>query len=1060
MLSFDAMKSQTENELSALAAGILWITGAAMILTPSHLNKILDARMLTSIFISGIFCYEVALAVQRSFTRRVPTRQDGVLLLVCGLTLLAVSGLLIYKGLYIESFIMLALGVVQILLISKSAAKIKQADLLAILAPLLEFASGVYLVLNQQPYNGFELAGYRYLMAFLFFMAAAIGILLLYYPTIRFNGFLFRIQALPWLLWCLIFFPSRSIENIIAPAIFAAAILLSKTLPWHRLILPKDDVLGHRMMTVTSAIGLAMLVFLGGLLILIDGTIVPELENLLLVREATLAMFIMISAVLYYQVITIIMTINGLISELSPSEDESKGGFDLGLMAHTWSQRLARYLKPFTISQESVRTRLTSQSDQLTIISNHLANEKKRNKQLILLNELSQQLENQLDSPVSAQLAVNTLEQGLNSSLVSLYIYEPDTKDFILLASAGPQSFNLVSGYRQSMATGAIGRAARQRKTQIINDVRLDSDYIHFENESNLSCVIVPIISNGYVNGVIVLNDEKTNAFGSLEISLAESVAGELTRSWERSGYHKRLMDLIQSGSQLSSMVEPEATANEIAAITKDILQSRFTYVHIQLGQEESFIQTAFAGDAPKLLRSMETAKETDPLIQAAFRASTPFRVRDVRKYTGTSHLDIDQNSLRSMLAIPIRWHRLSIGVILAFGKQNEVFFSENDESLAELLSIQAAGAFESTWLQQELRASLRTTSLLYRLSTHIIQAENLQDAARDIAQTAHKLASANSTGIVLFSKENEIEAELEIDENGIHTGVDHPVDLIRQVMDSGQLIYMSHGKSMMRACLPIQTPIRKYGALWINIPDDHQHKPTNPADLQTLVNQAAIALERSILLVESRQQAQEIKAAYDMLEVTYDQTLASLTSALDARDRETEGHSVRVSRIAARLGETLNFSHEQLKVLERGSLLHDIGKIGISDTILHKPGPLNEDEWKVMRMHPEIGAQIVQGIPFLQDTISLIRHHQERWDGSGYPYGQKGEEIPLLARMFSVVDAFDALTSNRPYRQKITLEEAITYLHQQSGILFDPSIVEAFKKLVLENPSNFIFKE
>lgn len=610
------------------------------------------------------------------------------------------------------------------------------------------------------------------------------------------------------------------------------------------------------------------------------------------------------------------------------------------------------------------------------------------------------------------------------------------------------------------MTVGAIGRAARQRKTQIINDVRLDTDYIHYENEPNLSCVIVPIIFNGYVNGAIVLNDERTNAFGSLEISLAEAVAGELTRSWERSSYHQRLMNLIQSGSQLSAMVEPEATANEIAAITKDILDARFTFVHIQLGQEEGFIQTASAGEAPKLLHSMETAREVDPLIQAAFRASTPFRVRDVRKYSGTSHLDIDQNSLRSMLAIPIRWHRLSIGVILAFGKQNEVFFSENDEALAELLSIQAAGAFESTWLQQELRASLRTTSLLYRLSTHIIQAENLQDAAKDIAQTAHKLAKGHSTGIVLFSQGSEMEAELEIDEEGMHTGSAHPFELIRQVMDSGQLIYMSHGKSMMRVCLPIQTPIRKYGALWINIPDDHQHKPTNPADLQTLVNQAAIALERSILLVESRQQANEIKAAYDMLEVTYDQTLASLTSALDARDRETEGHSVRVSRIAAKLGETLNFSHEQLKVLERGSLLHDIGKIGISDTILHKPGPLSEEEWKIMRMHPEIGAQIVQGIPFLQDTISLIRHHQERWDGSGYPYGQKGEEIPMLARMFSIVDAFDALTSNRPYREKITVEEAITYLHEQSGILFDPKIVEAFKKLVLENPSNFIFIE
>lgn len=1058
MLSFDAMKSRTENELNGLAASILWITGAAMVLTPSYLQINLDSFSQTVIFICGIFCYELALSLQKVFTNAIRTKQDIIVTSVSGMTLLVVSGLLIHERLYIEALITITAGVVQIIFVSNLPETIKQSELLTMITPILGGVSGLYLIISGRQYGGFELNGYQYPLAYLFLVTSLCGAVY-YYKSTTSNHFLFRIQALPWLAWCLIFFQFRSLENMIAPSMFVVTILFSKILPWQRLTLPNDDVLGRQIMMVTRAIGMTILISLGILLTLIDRAIIPEVDNLIQVREATLVVFLLISIVLYYQLITVVMTINGLISELNSSgEDENRS--DTTLNSNTWSVRLARYLKPFTISQESIRTKLLSQSDQLAMALNHLTNEKRRNKQLILLNELSQQLENQLDSPVSAQLAVNTLEQALNSSLVSLYIYEPDTKDFILLATAGLQSFNLPSGYRQSMATGAIGRAARQRKTQIINDVRLDSDYIHFENESNLSCVIVPIISNGYVNGAIVLNDEKTNAFGSLEISLAEAVAAELTRSWERSGYHKRLMDLIQSGSQLSAMVEPEATANEIAAITKDILQARFTFVHIQLGQEETFIQTASAGEAPKLLHSMETARETDPLIQAAFHASAPFRVRDVRKYTGTSHLDIDQNSLRSMLAIPIRWHRLSIGVILAFGKQNEVFFSENDESLAELLSIQAAGAFESTWLQQELRASLRTTSLLYRLSTHIIQAENLQDAAKDIAQTAHKLAKGQSTGIVLFSQQNQIEAELEIDEYGIHSGAEHPFELIQQVMESGQLIYMSHGKAMMRACLPIQTPIRKYGVLWINIPDDHQHKPANPADLQTLVNQAAIALERSLLLVESRQQANEIKAAYDMLEVTYDQTLASLTSALDARDRETEGHSVRVSRIAAMLGETLNFSREQLKVLERGSLLHDIGKIGIRDTILHKPGPLNEDEWKIMRMHPEIGAQIVQGIPFLQDTIPLIRHHQERWDGSGYPHGQKGEEIPILARMFSIVDAFDALTSNRPYRKKITVEEAINYLHEQSGILFDPEIVEAFKKLVLENPSSFTFTE
>ncbi|HMX72792.1 MAG TPA: HD domain-containing protein, partial [Anaerolineales bacterium] len=540
---------------------------------------------------------------------------------------------------------------------------------------------------------------------------------------------------------------------------------------------------------------------------------------------------------------------------------------------------------------------------------------------------------------------------------------------------------------------------------------------------------------------------------------LAEAVAAELSRAWERSSYHQRLMNLVQAGSQLSAMVEPAATTREIATIAREILQARFTFVQIQQGQERNFTESAYSGEAPRLLGSLQESLDSEALIKMAFNAVQPFRVRDVRKYSSTSHLMIDNPVFRSMLAIPIRWHRLSIGVILAFGKQNEVFFNENDESLAELLSIQAAGAFESAWLQQELRTSLRTTSLLYHLSNKIIQVDNLKDAARDIAQTAHKLAKSITTGVILFNAEGDMVAEVEISSEGIHGGTDHPMEIIRDVMVSGQLIYLSRGQSIIRACLPIQTPIRTYGAVWMDMPENQGNKhAANPNDLQALVSQTAIALERSLLLVESQRQAIEIKAAYDKLESTYDQTLAALMSALDARDRETEGHSLRVSHLAAKLGKALNFSHDQLKVLERGSLLHDIGKIGISDTILHKPGPLNEEEWKIMKLHPDIGAKIVAGIPFLQDTIPLIRHHQERWDGTGYPDALYGEEIPILARMFAIVDAFDALTSKRPYRERtMSTEEALDYLRSQSGILFDPNIIEIFETLIKENQPNLL---
>ena len=180
----------------------------------------------------------------------------------------------------------------------------------------------------------------------------------------------------------------------------------------------------------------------------------------------------------------------------------------------------------------------------------------------------------------------------------------------------------------------------------------------------------------------------------------------------------------------------------------------------------------------------------------------------------------------------------------------------------------------------------------------------------------------------------------------------------------------------------------RTYGALWMRIPES---RGQNFANLQTLANQAAIALERSIRGVELLQKQKQLEAAYAELEITYDRTLTSLMSALDARDRDTEGHSVRLSRLACMLGRELGLNGHQLKALERGALLHDIGKIGISDTILHKPGELTEQEWGIMRNHPEIGARIVEGIPFLQETLPVIRYHHERWDGSGYPLGLRG---------------------------------------------------------------------
>jgi putative nucleotidyltransferase with HDIG domain len=688
-------------------------------------------------------------------------------------------------------------------------------------------------------------------------------------------------------------------------------------------------------------------------------------------------------------------------------------------------------------------TNLNALKEQLESLTRQLTAEKHRNTQLMLLNELSQQLETKLDPPVAAQIAVNMLERAIGCSFVSLMVPEGEEQEYVVLASAGRAANVIPPGYKQKTDSGLIGRTNRLKKTQVVHDTELDADFTPLDNENTLSLISVPILPHGHVKGILEICSENKYAFTSTDVAIAEGVASELMRAWDRSSYHQRLTELIQAGVSLTTLLDPQAAVQEVAVIARKTLEARFVFVTL-LDQQGNFSRTASAGEAPKLLATLNVSPGDEALMQAALNATKPFRVRDLRKYYSPQKLEIDHPSLRGVLAIPIRLHRLSIGAILAFGKQEGIFFSENDESLADLLTSQAAASIESSWLYQELRNTLNITSMLYQLSVDVIQAEELSVAAELIAQVAHKVTNSKETGIVLLTRDGHIEAEVEIDAKGLHTRREHPLETIDQAIQSGQSIFVSMENGSL-VCYPLLTRGRTYGALWMNIPES---RGQNFANMQTLANQAAIALERSILLSESRQQAKQLEAAYAELEITYDRTLTALMSALDARDRETEGHSTRVSRLSCLVAEEIGLNNQQLKALERGALLHDIGKIGISDTILHKPGTLTDEEWKTMRIHPDIGARIVEGIPFLQDTLPIIQYHHERWDGSGYPAGLKNQEIPIQARIFAVADVFDALTSKRTYRNKSSAEEAIKYIKEQAGILFDPMIVEALTKI------------
>lgn len=211
---------------------------------------------------------------------------------------------------------------------------------------------------------------------------------------------------------------------------------------------------------------------------------------------------------------------------------------------------------------------------------------------------------------------------------------------------------------------------------------------------------------------------------------------------------------------------------------------------------------------------------------------------------------------------------------------------------------------------------------------------------------------------------------------------------------------------------------------------------------LRMIARQATIAIEHLGLIESIQHLNQELLHAYES-------TLMGWAKALEYKDRETKGHSERVTEMAIQLGKAMELNEEELLQLRRGAILHDIGKMCIPEKILFKTEPLTSEEWEIMKQHPIFAQEFLADIQFIQPALNIPLFHHERWDGSGYPYGLKGKQIPLAVRIFMVIDVWDALTSFRPYREAWNNMEAREYFKQNSGIQFDPEVVTKFLEML-----------
>jgi PAS domain S-box-containing protein len=420
--------------------------------------------------------------------------------------------------------------------------------------------------------------------------------------------------------------------------------------------------------------------------------------------------------------------------------------------------------------------------------------------------------------------------------------------------------------------------------------------------------------------------------------------------------------------------------------------------------------------------------------------------------------------AVRAELAVPITKGDRVIGVI---NVENQRVNSVDQSDLEYLITMagELGNAVEKVRLQEQTQRQLERLTALRKIDESILASPDLEHTLDVLIYEITSLLHVDGAGFLLYDPTTDL---LRVTfERGMFGALKRPLILKMGESHSGRValerkmefipdLRVIHDEltanideigedftSFLAMPLIAKDELKGVLELFSRAPLDLD--PDWMSFLEALAGQAAIAIDSAMLFREQNQTNERLIHAYDA-------TLDGWSHALDLRDKETEGHSYRVAELTLKLAVQLGVPESQIAHIRRGAQLHDIGKMGIPDSILLKPGPLTEDEWAIMRQHPLYALDMLYPIEFLQPALDIPYCHHEKWDGTGYPQGLKGTEIPLAARIFAVVDVWDALTSNRSYRPAWSATQALKYIREQAGKHFDPQVVDEFLKLVGEN--------
>jgi PAS domain S-box-containing protein/putative nucleotidyltransferase with HDIG domain len=604
--------------------------------------------------------------------------------------------------------------------------------------------------------------------------------------------------------------------------------------------------------------------------------------------------------------------------------------------------------------------------------------------------------------------------------------------------------------------------------TDDFQDATANLPVIHVGMESDpaapRSSIAVPMKVLGRVVGTYEVQSTAPAAYTDEHV-IALRMAGNLAAiaieslaSLEREREQTLLAEALRDTAELlASTVEPEAVLDRILdnigqvvpydAASVMLVEDKVARIvrsrgFAERGLETAILNQALAVDGVKLAHM---AASGEALI-----------IPELGDHADWADLGIPRWQ-RSHLSVPIRSQGRLIGV-LNVDSESPAFFTERHAARLQALANQAAAALENARLLQETERRLQRLAALREMDNATLGALDLRvimdvllkqvtdhlevDAADILLLDRHALTLSyvrgrgfGTRGATAFTTRlgQGVAGQVALERKSIYLP-----DLQETAHHMARPTFVSKNEFASYYGVPLIAKGQLLGILEVFHRQPLKVRSEWEDFLHTLAGQAAIAIDNATLFTE-------LQGANLQLHLAYDATIEGWSEALDLRDKETEGHSQRVTELTVALARQLGMSDDELVHVRRGALLHDIGKMGVPDAILLKPGPLTDEEWVLMRQHPTFAYALLSKIQFLRPALDIPYCHHEKWDGSGYPRGLSGEQIPMAARIFAVVDVWDALTSDRPYRKAWSPERASAYIQEQAGSHFDRRVVDFF---------------